>query len=308
MTTAITSKAEKFKAAKEQYHTDLFIPKRVLICDDNPSVIKLLEAEGRMYTRNVNTNYGMQYIKEYENTGFPEDNSTVLFVPLKNKEDARNLQISISSIGRWWQVNKLNKKRYAYGQEAPGFLKLKDVASAIAENIGITNKECLLAGNIIDILENPQFAVNTAKLKPIKYTHSKPLRIVLGAELFDRRNGGEFTIDIQQGEEVLASGYHEVINTTFNMSRTYCGTTIPFSLASMMIAIFGSDLQFNDKTPYIADYLKGKIKIDIMNDEYASGCLRQELTRWLSDPSMTFNKFITHCVMFMIPVTVRSSR
>jgi hypothetical protein len=310
-TKTITPTMEKLREIINTNPADVFIPKRVIACDDCSKAIDFLEKNNWQYTRNIDTDYGMHYVstKQQESKLHQIDQSTILYIATYSKRDVMRLTAFLEELGVWWQVRQLNKKRYAYGQEAPGFLKIGHVAKAIAEKIDTTNRERKSApdDNIFEMLRIAK-SVDTG-FKSVKPSVLKPVVFSLGAELFDRRNGGKFMINIHHNDHMLAhtSSFYEELKKQYNMNRTYCGTTIPFSLASMMIMIFGRDLQFSGKKLAIVSYLKGKLKISLKDDDYATGLLNAELTRWFTTPDMTYTKFITHCVMFMMPVAVRSS-
>jgi hypothetical protein len=83
----------------------------------------------------------------------------------------------------------------------------------------------------------------------------------------------------------------------------FIGNTIPFSLFNILIAIFGTDLRFDMVTSNIQKFLDGHIKIQFVYRSEETDLLNSELRRWLTTPSMTIERFIRHCSLYMLPVT-----
>jgi hypothetical protein len=289
------------------------VPNHILVTNDNPTTIALLDNDpGIIYTRHLRGNDPDLIAKGYVNNPRVDRKAKIRSAILSQEDTDYELHIStkdrthlfnqLDRLDQHWYIksidttylndslfHKTHKEYSDYNTTS------RSIEAAINESYQTystyTNRTKSLLEVLSDINVNPnRFFPVTFELEVNAHKSNNSANVHIFISQDDKNiEGNEIDLALKKAELGINLGY--------------IGNTIPFCLFNVLIAIFGSDLRFDMVTSNIQKFLDGHIKIQFGYRSEETDLLNSELRRWLTSPTMTIERFIRHCSLYMLPVT-----
>jgi hypothetical protein len=288
------------------------VSKHVMVCPYDEDIARHARANGYATVINLETDVAMHskgYILrkkprleiDCSTERFSRAHTQLLFISFKGKKERSLLADIIYNNDKPWEVRKLSKEIFASDypkNELSPWSSITEVQNSIKD---VINED---AENVFNFDESglAKFITDN-KLVQSTFTQEKPLVFDIGVTVATRFNGGFMGLTPMYEHEIIT---HKKLEDHMNVFECgnfagYSGTTIPFALINMLLAVFGTELKFDGSdTPMISMFLDGRIKFcTCMSDEFDE-LLNFEIARWFRK-DLTFNMLCKHATMFILP-------
>ena len=298
-----------------------YVTKHVIVLDDVSYNRYILNQLGCIFTvvphisgsvalGYVSTNKIKRIAKTPKDSVVPSGNSNTLYVFADTSRRSRNkLCDELDAHNIYWTVKSISTECFASDYDEISFETYDELATSIYQSY---------QSSVDTLLEEDSNVIHKLKEHLILPTKDTPLHIVVNNVIGTRYNGGSVSFRLAyelNGKLTELSADSSIFDdieyaACEDINDNICATIVPFTLPMILMAVFGKELSFQGDRTTINMFNEGALSL-IFNLENTIGkereiinfndVLEAELHRWFNDPAMTFEKFIKHASMFMMP-------
>lgn len=299
-----------------------YISKHVIVVDNESYNRYILNQLGYIFTTvsHINDSLALGYVstnkikriaKTSEKSTLPSGNTNKLYIFADTSRRSRNkICDELDAHNIYWTVKSISTECFASDYEEINFETYDALTTSIYQSYQASADALLEYENSSVMHRLKEFMV-----LPVL---ENPLHIVINNVIGTRYNGGSVSfsfiheldskfLELSENSSIIDDIEYEACE---DINNNVCATTIPFTLPMILLAIFGEELSFKGDRTAINMFNEGTLSL-IFNLENTIGkeeqlinfneTLRAELHRWFNDPAMTFEKFIKHASMFVMP-------
>lgn len=294
------------------------ISTHIIVVDDNQYNRSILANLGYVYTSvpKINKSIALGYESTNNNKRIAKAvqlskgmNKLHIFANSTSRS-RKDICDNLDSNGIYWVAKPLSKVCFASDyedEESVNYPTLKKVhTNILSMYTDAWNNTSSESKNSIDILTEAN----------IDFSPEHPVHFTVRNSISSRYNGANTLIEITQNTNgvmtdlMSTNTIAEKVGIKMSTANEIgCGTILPFTLPLILMELFGNELKFKSKRDSINKFLDGSFELHFVsedNERYEEmfcfeDTLNIELRRWFNDPAMTFEKFIKHTSMFMMP-------